>query len=108
MESYLEYHGERLVRRFDANTYIVLSDAMNHHDVGRGRGGIAAALACVEADVTIAGMSSDRLYPLRLQHELAELIPTADGVEVVETIRGHDGFLVEADAVGAIIRKAVA
>ena len=108
VESYLEYHGERLVRRFDANTYIVLSDAMNHHDVGRGRGGSAAALARVEADVTIAGMSSDRLYPLRLQHELAQLIPTADGVEVVETIRGHDGFLVEADAVGAIIRKAVA
>jgi homoserine O-acetyltransferase/O-succinyltransferase len=108
VESYLEFHGERLVRRFDANTYIVLSEAMNHHDVGRGRDGIAAALARVEADVTIAGMSSDRLYPLRLQHQLAELIPTAHGVEVVETIRGHDGFLVEADAVGAIIRRAVA
>jgi homoserine O-acetyltransferase len=108
VESYLDYHGERLVRRFDANTYIVLSEAMNHHDVGRGRGGIAAALARVEADVTIAGMSSDRLYPLRLQDQLAELIPTAHGVEVVETIRGHDGFLVEAEAVGAIIRKAMA
>jgi homoserine O-acetyltransferase len=108
VESYLEYHGERLVRRFDANTYIVLSEAMNHHDVGRGRGGIAAALGRIEADVTIAGMSSDRLYPLRLQHQLAELIPPAHGVDVVETIRGHDGFLVEVDAVGSIIRKAVA
>jgi len=48
VESYLEYHGERLVRRFDANTYIVLSEAMNHHDVGRGRGGIAEALALAE------------------------------------------------------------
>jgi homoserine O-acetyltransferase len=107
VESYLEYHGQRLFRRFDANTYVVLSEAMNHHDVGRARGGIEAALGRVEADVTIAGMSSDRLYPLRLQHQLAELIPTARGVEVVETIRGHDGFLVEAEAVGAIIRKAV-
>jgi homoserine O-acetyltransferase len=108
VESYLEYHGERLVRRFDANTYVVLSEAMNHHDVGRDRGGIAEALARVEANVTIAGMSSDRLYPLRLQHQLAELIPTARGVDVVETIRGHDGFLVEVEAVGGIIRRAVA
>jgi homoserine O-acetyltransferase len=54
VESYLEYHGERLVRRFDANTYIVLSEAMNHHDVGRGRGGVAAALSRVEAEVTTA------------------------------------------------------
>ncbi len=44
VESYLEYHGEKLADRFDANTYIVLSRAMNHHDVGRGRGGIQAAL----------------------------------------------------------------
>jgi homoserine O-acetyltransferase len=107
VESYLEYHGDRLARRFDANSYIALSDAMNHHDVGRARGGVADALLRVEAHVTIAGMSSDRLYPLRLQHELAALIPGASGVEVVETIRGHDGFLVELDAVGAIIRGAL-
>jgi homoserine O-acetyltransferase len=75
--------------------------------VGRDRGGIEAALARVEADVTIAGMSSDRLYPLRLQQELARLVATASGIQVVETIHGHDGFLVEADAVGAIVRRAL-
>ena len=107
VESYLEYHGDKLVRRFDANTYCVLSEAMNHHDVGRGRGGIAAALASITADVTIAGMSSDRLYPLRLQQELGELIPTATAVDVVQTIAGHDGFLVEAEAVGRVIRRAL-
>ena len=52
---------------------------MNHHDVGRDRGGIAAALATITADVTIAGMSSDWLYPVRLQQELGELIPTVVG-----------------------------
>ncbi|MEX1008532.1 MAG: homoserine O-acetyltransferase [Acidimicrobiia bacterium] len=108
VESYLEYHGERLARRFDANSYIALSEAMNHHDVGRGRGGIEDALSRVEADVTVAGMSSDRLYPLRLQQELARLVATASGIQVVETINGHDGFLVEAVAVGAIIRRAMA
>ena len=80
---------------------------MNHHDVGRGRGGVAKALSEVTAAVTVAGMSSDRLYPLRLQQELAELVPTASGLQVVETIHGHDGFLVEAGAVGRIIRRAL-
>ena len=107
VESYLEYHGAKLARRFDANSYIVLSEAMNHHDVGRGRGGVATALARVTAEVTLAGISSDRLYPLRLQHELAELVPTAGDVEVIESIHGHDGFLIEADAVGKVVGRAL-
>jgi len=103
IESYLEYHGEKLAHRFDANTYIVLSRAMNHHDVGRARGGVADALARVTAEVTIAGISSDRLYPLRLQHELADLIPRNKGVEVINSIGGHDGFLTEHEAIGDIV-----
>ena len=107
VESYLDYHGEKLVRRFDANTYLVLSEAMNHHDVGRDRGGVAAALATITADVTIAGMSSDWLYPVRLQQELGELIPTSSAVEIVQTISGHDGFLVETEPLGRVIRRAL-
>ena len=80
---------------------------MNHHDVGRDRGGIAAALCTITAQVSIAGMSSDWLYPVRLQQELGELIPTSSTVEIVQTISGHDGFLVESDAVGAILRRAL-
>jgi len=108
VESYIDYQGDKLVRRFDANTYLVLSEAMNHHDVGRGRGGISAALATITADVTIAGMSSDWLYPVRLQQELGELIPTSSAVEIVQTISGHDGFLVETEPLGHIIRRALA
>ncbi|HLM18685.1 MAG TPA: homoserine O-acetyltransferase [Acidimicrobiia bacterium] len=108
VESYLDHQAEKLVRRFDANSYLVLSEAMNHHDVGRDRGGIAAALATITADVTIAGMSSDWLYPVRLQQELGELIPTASAVEIVQTISGHDGFLVETEPLGRIIRRALA
>ena len=107
VESYLEYHGEKLAHRFDANTYIVLSQAMNHHDVGRGRGGVEAALARVQADVTIAGISSDRLYPLRLQHELAAGLPGTPDVHVIASECGHDGFLVETEAVGKVIRRAL-
>jgi homoserine O-acetyltransferase len=108
VESYLHYHGDKLVRRFDANTYIVLSQVMNHHDVGRGRSGIAAALGRITGRVTLAGISSDRLYPLRLQDELAELIPNNSGVHVVDSMSGHDAFLIEHEAVGKIIASALA
>jgi len=105
VESYLEYHGAKLDARFDANTYLVLSESMNHHDVGRNRGGIAAALARIEATVTVAGITSDRLYPLRLQYELAEMLPRPTSVDEVDSNVGHDGFLVEDEAVGKIIRR---
>jgi len=108
VESYLEYHGEKLARRFDANTYIVLSRVMNHHDVGRGRSGIAAALGRITGRVTLAGISSDRLYPMRLQDELAELIPNNSGVHVIDSMSGHDAFLTEHEAVGKIIAGALA
>ena len=108
IESYLEHQGDSLLRRFDANSYIVLSEAMNHHDIGRVRGGIASALTGVEADVSVVGISSDRLYPVELQHEIARLLPGTPEVHVVESLVGHDGFLVETAAIGARISQALA
>ncbi len=107
IESYLEYQGEKLVRRFDANSYVVLSEAMNHHDVGRGRGGVAEALNAVSARVTVAGIASDRLYPLEQQLEIARLLPGENEVHVIHSEFGHDGFLVETDAVGDVVRFAL-
>ena len=107
VESYLEYHGEKMIGRFDANSYLVLSEAMNHYDLGRGYGGVENALERVQARVTIAGISSDRLYPLRLQRELAQLIPSAGDVKIIESVVGHDGFLVEHEEVGAVLREAL-
>jgi homoserine O-acetyltransferase/O-succinyltransferase len=106
IESYLEHHGDKLLDRFDPNSYVVLSEAMNHHDIGRGRGGVAAALARVTAATTVAGIDSDRLYPLRLQHELARQLTGNDATVIASPI-GHDGFLVAAPAVGAVIRGAL-
>lgn len=105
VESYLEYQGDKLAWRFDANSYRVLSQAMNHHDVGRGRGGIRAALARVRAETVVAGISSDRLYPLRYQEEIAALTPAVAGCEVIESHAGHDGFLVEWEAVAKLVRR---
>jgi homoserine O-acetyltransferase len=108
IESYLGYHGEKLARRFDANSYIVLSEAMNHHDVGRGRGGVASALGSIRAQTTILGIDSDRLYPLRLQEELVELIANASPLHVISSVVGHDAFLLEVDQIGKVVEGALA
>jgi homoserine O-acetyltransferase len=109
VESYLDHQATKLARRFDAGTYVVLTDAMNTHDVGRGRGGVAAALGSITAPVIVAGVDSDRLYPLVLQRELADWIPTTvGGLRVVHSDLGHDGFLIERDAVGALVRETLA
>ncbi len=108
VQSYLDHHADKLARRFDAGTYAVLSEAMNTHDIGRGRGGVAAALARITARAVVAGVDSDRLYPLRLQEELAELIPTCDQLAVIGSPYGHDGFLIEIDAVGRLVRETLA
>jgi homoserine O-acetyltransferase len=105
VQSYLEYQGNKLLSRFDAGSYVVLTETLNSHDVGRGRGGVRAALRDCPVPVVVGGITSDRLYPLRLQQELAELLPAAAGLQVVDSIYGHDGFLVETEAVGELIRK---
>lgn len=107
VESYLGYQGEKLARRFDPNSYLVLSQAMNSHDVGRGRGGVPAALARVRAVVRVAGIDSDRLYPLALQRELAGLLPGGRTCAVIGSPFGHDGFLLEVDQVGAVLAAAL-
>ena len=102
--SYLDHHADKLIARFDAGAYVALTQAMNTHDVGRDRGGVAAALGGVEVPVVVGGIDSDRLYPLRQQQEIAALVPTADGLHVIASPYGHDGFLIEADQVGELVR----
>jgi homoserine O-acetyltransferase len=105
VESYLEYQGAKLRARFDAGSYVALSDALSSHDVGRGRGGVAAALRSCSVPTVVGGITSDRLYPLRLQQELADLLPGCERLNVVESLSGHDGFLVEMEPIGALIRQ---
>jgi homoserine O-acetyltransferase len=106
VQSYLEHQGSKLVSRFDAGSYVVLTEALNRHDVGRGRGGVAAALRGCPVPVVVGGITSDRLYPLRLQKELTDLLPgCTGGLQVVDSIYGHDAFLVESEAVGELVRQ---
>ncbi|MGW6622234.1 homoserine O-acetyltransferase MetX [Nocardia sp. NPDC055002] len=105
VQSYLEHQADKLVQRFDPATYVLLSEAMNRHDVGRGRGGIAAALASTSVPCVVGGVDSDRLYPLHTQAELAEGLPGCAGLEIVHSRDGHDGFLTEAAAVSKLLTE---
>ncbi|MFC9842526.1 homoserine O-acetyltransferase [Streptomyces sp. NPDC060223] len=107
VESYLDHHAAKLVRRFDAGSYVTLAEAMNSHDVGRDRGGASAALRRVTARTLVAGVDSDRLYPPSQQAELAAGIPTADSLRVIESPYGHDGFLIEVEQVAALVGELV-
>jgi len=92
--SYQRYQGEKLVRRFNAYSYWILSKAMDSHHVGRGRGSVKEALAKVKAHALFVGVSTDVLFPLSEQQYLAEQIPQAH-LAVIESDYGHDGFLIE-------------
>ncbi|CEH28336.1 homoserine O-acetyltransferase MetX [Aneurinibacillus migulanus] len=108
IESYLRYQGQKLVSRFDANSYLYLLKAMDLHDIGRGRGGIKAALDKVQAKVLSVAISNDLLYPADHQEEVVEML-RAMGKEVeyhfVESIYGHDGFLVEFVKIGPLVKQ---
>ncbi|WP_026453702.1 homoserine O-acetyltransferase MetX [Saccharomonospora iraqiensis] len=104
VESYLDHQADKLVRRFDAASYVLLTRSMNDHDVGRDRGGVGAALARVRARTIAVGVDSDRLYPPWQARELAEGIPDARYAEISSPY-GHDSFLVETDQVAALIKE---
>ena len=108
VESYLDHQANKLAHRFDANTYIALTEAMNSHDIGRGRGGVVAALSGITIPVVAVAIDSDRLFPVRLQAEIVELAPLAAPLVTISSPFGHDGFLVEVELVGSVIRSALA
>lgn len=103
VESYLDHHGGKLARRFDANSYAVLSEAMNSHDLGRDRGGMSAALQAFTGRLVVAPVDSDRLYPPRLSHEIVAARPGTQ-LRTISSAVGHDGFLTEVDQVAGLLR----
>ncbi|MDU0365993.1 homoserine O-acetyltransferase [Microbacterium sp. KSW4-17] len=108
VESYLDFHGNKFTRRFDANSYLTLVEAMNSHDVGRDRDGVEDALARVTATTLVLGIDSDRLFPIDGQHRIARGIPNTldgDAAVVLSSDFGHDGFLIETAAVATHLRR---
>ncbi|MFZ4538976.1 homoserine O-acetyltransferase MetX [Propionivibrio sp.] len=97
VHGWLRHHGKKLVDRFDANSYRRLLDAMDTHDLSRGRGDYESVLRGIRQPVLVGSISSDGLYVPAEQHELARLIPGARLVEI-DSEHGHDGFLIDAEA----------
>lgn len=97
-ESYQRYQGEKLAKRFNAFSYYRLSQSMDTHNVGRGRGGVKAALQSIQAKTLVFGIQSDILFPPNEQAFLAEHIPGAR-FHLIDSIYGHDGFLLEFSAI---------
>ncbi len=102
VQTWLLHHGEQLVRRFDANTYVTLTKAMDTHDIARGRGSYESVLSSIPIPAEVIAVDSDVLYPLVEQEELANAIPDA-GLSVVPSEHGHDAFLIEQEEVNRIV-----
>lgn len=102
VESYLNYQGEKLARRFDAVSYVRLTQAMDSHDISRGRPNYKEALQHISIPIQVIGIDNDMLYPPEECMELAELLPNAAYHEITSPY-GHDAFLIEFDQLNSII-----
>jgi homoserine O-acetyltransferase len=102
-ESYQRYQGEKLATRFNAFSYYVLSQSMDSHNVGRNRGSVKEALLQIRAKTLAIGIKTDILFPLEEQEFLASVIPGAS-FHSIHSPYGHDGFLLEYEAIEQHIR----
>ena len=109
VEGYLHYHGDALTKRFDANSYLYLTRAMDLYDVGRD-GGEEQWLRCIDAPVSLVGIRSDWLFPPGPIHALGDRLRVL-GKDVeyqeLDSPHGHDAFLKEwdqmTDAIGPFV-----
>lgn len=102
--SYQNYQGQKLSKRFDAKSYWYLSKAMDSHDVGRNRESQEKALAQVKAKTLVIGIQSDLLFPVEEQKFLAKHTSNS-ALEIIDSIYGHDGFLIEVEKIKQLIKK---
>ncbi|MGZ0147845.1 homoserine O-acetyltransferase MetX [Kribbella sp. WER1] len=103
VESYLDHHAAKLANRFDPGSYVVLTRAMNTHDITRDRGDLPATLAGLRSRLVVAAVDSDRLYLPAQSRAITTAHPPAGPLHLINSPYGHDGFLIELDQVGKLI-----
>ncbi len=107
VERYLEYQGDKLVRRFDTNSHLILTKAMDLHDLARGRNGFDSAFGRLRCPVLSVGISSDILYPPHQAQGIARLAADAgvpSSYAEIDSPHGHDAFLIEVDQLTGLVR----
>ncbi|MCA0971159.1 homoserine O-acetyltransferase [Halobacillus litoralis] len=104
IQSYLNYQGEKIKQRFDANSYLYLLSAMNHHDIGRGREHWQKAAAHYHVPVYTMSFEHDLLYPQEVMASFSQKVPQGEHCHI-STDYGHDGFLVEFERWGDWIKE---
>jgi homoserine O-acetyltransferase/O-succinyltransferase len=101
--SYQRYQGDKLVKRFNAYSYYRLSQAMDNHNILRGRSGNPAdVLKTIQARTLVLGINSDYLFPIEEQELLAKHLPNNQFV-VIDSDYGHDGFLIEFEKMSLLL-----
>lgn len=105
-DNYQRYQGLKLVNRFNAVCYYRLTQSMDSHDAGRGRGSVAEALGQIQARTLVIGIQSDLLYPPEEQVYLQQHIPGAE-ILIIPSDFGHDGFLLEYEKIETALRAFV-
>lgn len=108
VQSYLDHHATKLARRFDANSYVVLTESMLTHDLGRDRGGVTTALESIRSRVLVVGVDTDRLFLPAESEKIARAVPGAGPARLLRSAYGHDGFLIEFDQLGPIVGEFLA
>ncbi len=102
--TYINYQGEKLVKRFNAYSYWILTKAMDSHNIARGRSEIKSVLNSIQTKTLIIGISSDFLCPVAEQKFMAQHIPNSHFIEI-DSPYGHDGFLIEGKLIGEAIER---
>ncbi len=96
-ESYQRYQAKKLMKRFNAYSYYILTQTLDSMDAGRDRGGLKKALARISAKTLVLGIKSDLLFSVEEQKLMDDLIPNST-LNLIDSDFGHDGFLIEKDA----------
>ena len=104
VSSYLHYQGDKLSLRFNALSYWVLTKAMDSHDLGRGRGGLEAAMASISAKVLAIGIDTDQLFRKEESLLISNFVKSGVYSEIT-SIYGHDAFLIEYEQLKYILKS---
>lgn len=106
VETYLDYQGQRFVERFDANSYLYITKALDYYDPAAAHGSLAAAFAETRSRFLVTSFSSDWLFPPEQNRQIVQAL-LANNLDVtycnIESPYGHDAFLLEVDTLGALV-----